>query len=50
MSWFSFIHPLFSLTKSENRKVQQVLPWGRAGASGREKVLGKGVRRVNLVQ
>jgi hypothetical protein len=47
---FHLIFSLFSPTKSENRKEEQVLPRGRAGTSGREEVLGKGDRRVNTVQ
>jgi hypothetical protein len=43
---------LFSSTKSENRRVEQVLPWGseQLVPMGWGKVVGKGVRRVNMVQ
>jgi hypothetical protein len=45
MSCFSF-YLFFSSTKSENRRVQQVLPRRRAGTSGREEVMEKRGRRV----
>jgi hypothetical protein len=48
--FFCFIFSLFSPTKSENRKAEQILPRGRAGTSGRVEVLGKGGRRVNTMQ
>jgi hypothetical protein len=41
----------FSFTKSEYRRAEQVLWWWeRVGASGRGKKVGKGCRRVNIVQ
>jgi hypothetical protein len=40
----------FSSKKLENRRAEQVLPGrGRAGTSGREKMLVKGCRRVNAM-
>jgi hypothetical protein len=41
---------LFSSTKSENRRAEQVLPRVGVGSSGKEEVAGKGGRRVNIVQ
>jgi hypothetical protein len=48
MSIFFFFH--FSSTKLENRKVEQILPRGGVGTSGKKEVAGKGGRRVNMVQ
>jgi hypothetical protein len=39
----------FSFTKSENRRMEQVLPGG-LGTSGRVEEVGKGCGRVNIVQ
>jgi hypothetical protein len=39
----------FSFTKLENRKVEQV-PLGVVGTSGKGEEVGKGKRRVNMVQ
>jgi hypothetical protein len=39
----------FPFTKSENRREEQVLPGG-IGTSEREKEMGKGCGRVNIVQ
>jgi hypothetical protein len=48
---FLFIFFLFSSTKSENRSVEQVLPGVRELIPvGMGKVMGKGGRRVNMVQ
>jgi hypothetical protein len=43
---------LFSSTKSENRRGEQVLPTGEreVGTNGRGEVAGKGDRRVNMAQ
>jgi hypothetical protein len=38
----------FSFSKKENRKVKQVL--SGVGISGRGEVVGKGCRRVNIVE
>jgi hypothetical protein len=47
----NFFFLLFSSTKLENRRAEQVLPGeGRVGTSGRVEVVGKGGRRVNTVQ
>jgi hypothetical protein len=32
---------VFSSTKSENKRVEQVLPWGRVGTSGKGEMVGK---------
>jgi hypothetical protein len=40
----------FSFTKSENRRVEKVLPGGGLGTSGRGVEVGKGCGRVNMVQ
>jgi hypothetical protein len=40
---------LFYSTNSENRRVEQV-PHRGIGTSGRRKVVGRGNRRVNMVQ
>jgi hypothetical protein len=40
---------IFSFTKSENRKAEQVLSWG-VGTSGSGKEVGKRVEEVNMVQ
>jgi hypothetical protein len=39
----------FSFTKSEDRRVEQVLP-GEVGTSGIGEEVGKGCGRVNIVQ
>jgi hypothetical protein len=39
----------FSLTKLGNRRVEQVLS-GTVGTSGRKEEIGKGCRRLNMVQ
>jgi hypothetical protein len=44
MSCLSFCLFFFSSTKSENGKEEQILPRGRAGASGRGEVMEKGGR------
>jgi hypothetical protein len=48
MSCFSFYH--FSSTKSENRRVEQVRGQGWHQWKEGGEVLGKGVRRMNMVQ
>jgi hypothetical protein len=48
MSCFSFY--LFSTTKSDNRRAEQVLLQGKDGTSGRGEVLGKGDRKVKIMQ
>jgi predicted nucleotidyltransferase len=40
---------LFSSTKLENRRVEQVLPGVGDGTSGRREVAGKRYRRVNMM-
>jgi hypothetical protein len=42
-------HTFFSLAKSGNKRAESVLP-GRADTNGRGKEVGKGCRKVNVVQ
>jgi hypothetical protein len=46
---YFFLFLFFSSTKSENRRVEQVLP-GREGTSGLGEDIRKGYRRVNMMQ
>jgi hypothetical protein len=43
---------LVSFTKSENKRMEQVMPrvWEEVGTSGRVEVVEKGCKRVNMVQ
>jgi hypothetical protein len=47
---FHFLFSLFSLTKLENRRAEQVLLRERAGTHGRGEVLWKRGKRVNMLQ
>jgi hypothetical protein len=52
-AFVGFFFFFFSSTISENKSVEQVLPRGReimVPHSGRGEVVGKGDRRVNIVQ
>jgi hypothetical protein len=49
MSCFSLYLLSFFSTKSENRKVEQVLPRGESWHQWKEEVMGKRDRRVNAV-
>jgi hypothetical protein len=46
---FLFVFSLFSSTRLENRKAEQVLPGRRVGTSGRGEVAGKLGKRVKMV-
>jgi hypothetical protein len=50
MSCFCFLFSLFSLTKPENRRAEQVLPSGEGWHQWEEGGVGKRGRRVNIVQ
>jgi hypothetical protein len=50
MSCFVLFFLLFSSTKSENRRGEQVLSGGRVDTHGRREVIGKGGKRVNTLQ
>jgi hypothetical protein len=50
MSFFLFIFYLFSSTKSENRRAEQVLPRRRVGPTGSGEIVQKEGRRTNAVQ